>query len=396
LAIGRGIRSLVGLARQSDKWLSRTRRPESRRIVVNARTPMNYATLAPVVERLQKDPRVEIFFTSSDSPGRTSEIFADAKPPFRFIGPAAAAFHRFDAYVAADFTWLRLPRGARRVQTFHGVAGKYRSIYDNPARGAHNWDRYFFINRRRMNRYLSSGTIPDWVASARLVGMPRVDCLVDGSLKRDVILADLGIDPTRRTVLYAPTWSPYSSLPAMGEELVRRLGAAGFAVIAKFHDRSRDPRFINSGGCDWGARLEPLLQATGGALAKDANASRYMAAGDVLITDHSSVGFEYLLLDRPVVRIALPELIARTDVEPSYVELLASASSNTESCSGAVAAVERAFEEPSALSRERRAVAAEMFYRPGSATDRAVCYMYDVIELEPPEAATSEMLLRVS
>ena len=357
---------------------------------------MNYATLAPVVDRLQQDSRIEIFFTSSENPERIKEVFGEAQPPFRLISPITAALFRFDAYLASDFTWLRLPRGARRVQTFHGVAGKYRTIYDSPKQGDHNWDRYFFINRHRMHRYLASGTVPDWASSARLVGMPRVDCLVDGSLKRDVILEDLGIDPTRKTVLYAPTWSPYSSLPVMGEDLIKRLGAAGFAVIAKLHDRSRDPTFINSGGCDWGVRLEPLLRATGGVLASGGNASRYLVAGDVLVTDHSSIGFEYLLLDRPVVRIGLPDLIAKTDIEPSYVELLASASTTVDSSSGAVAAVQRAFDDAWRLSRERRAVASEMFYRPGTATDRALCEMYEVIELEPPEGATSGSLFRVS
>ena len=357
---------------------------------------MNYATLAPVVEQLQKDRRIEVFFTSSESPGRIDEVFVDVKPPFRFISPVTAALHRFDAYLAADFTWLRLPRGAQRVQTFHGVAGKYRSIYEDPARGAHNWDRYFFINRRRMHRYLQSGTIQDWSTAACLVGMPRVDCLVDGSMKRDAILSQLGIDPARKTVLYAPTWSPYSSLPVMGEDLIQRLGAAGFAVIAKLHDRSRDPRFINSGGFDWASRLEPLVRATGGVVATGSNASPYIVAGDVLVTDHSSVGFEYLLLDRPVVRIELQELITKTDIEPAYVELLASASTSVQTSSEAAAAVQRAFEEPGRLSQERRAVASDMFHRPGTATERALCYMYEVIELEPPEGAASGTQLRVS
>jgi hypothetical protein len=390
-----GIRGILNLARQGDRWLSRTLLPGSRRIIVNARTPMNQATLAPILERLQQDSRIDVFVTSSESPDHMNEVFSEATPPFRFISPGVAALYRFDAYLASDFTWLKLPRGARRIQTFHGVAGKYRSIYDSPSRGAHNWDRYFFINRWRMHRYLSSGTVPDWGSSARLVGLPRVDCLVDGSLRRDAILGGLGIDPARKTVLYAPTWSPYSSLPLMGEDLIRRLGAAGFAVIAKLHDRSKDPRFINSGGYDWAARLEPVLRATGGVLATGANASRYMVAGDVLVTDHSSIGFEYLLLDRPVVRIALPELIARTDIDPTYVEFLASASTTVDSSSKAVTAVQRAFEEPGRLSAERRAIALEMFYRPGTATDRAVASLYEVLELEPPKEPAAPGLLRV-
>ena len=82
-----------------------------------------------------------------------------------------------------------------------------------------------------------------------------------------------------------------------------------------------------------GARgSEPLLQRYGGLLATGSNSSRICRAADVMITDHSSVGFEYLLLDRPLIRIHVPELIKNTDIEPSYVELLANASSSVNEC----------------------------------------------------------------
>ena len=187
--------------------------------------------------------------------------------------------------------------------------------------------------------------------------------------------------------MYAPTWSPYSSLPSMGEALIEALGDAGYAVIAKLHDRSRETRYVNSGGVDWGARLEPLLQQNGGALATGANSAAYLPGADVLITDHSSVGFEFLLLDRPLIRIDVPELIARTDIEPAYVELLVNAATTTASVRDVVSAVERAFAEPHQGSENRRAVAREMFYRPGGATERAVRETYDVLELEPQAAA---------
>jgi CDP-glycerol glycerophosphotransferase len=214
--------------------------------------------------------------------------------------------------------------------------------------------------------------------------MPKVDCLVDGSLRRDEVLTSIGIDPARRTVLYAPTWSAYSSLPMMGEEIVRRLTEAGYAVIVKLHDRSRDVREVNSGGVDWGDRLAPLLRAGGGVLATGANASRYLAASDVLISDHSSVAFEFLLLDRPVLRIHVPELIARTDIEPLYVEMLAKASTTIRAGREVVTAVEDCLADPDRQSAERRAVAAEMFHDPGTATSRAVKEIYETIELAAP------------
>jgi CDP-glycerol glycerophosphotransferase len=244
-----------------------------------------------------------------------------------------------------------------------------------------SWDRLFFINQRRLRHFVESGAIDEGSEAARLIGMPKLDCLVDGTLKRDELLAGMGIDRGRKTVLYAPTWSPHSSVVSMGEALVQRLGEAGHAVIVKLHDRSRDLQFVNSGGVDWGARLEPLLKRYGGVLASGHNSSPYLAAADVMITDHSSVGFEYLLLDRPLVRIHVPELIKNTDIEPSYVELLASASTSVTNVGEVVAAVERGLNEPSENSSTRIAVANEMFYKPGTATERAVKELYDLMEL---------------
>ncbi len=376
------LKRVISTGREIDKQWQRWRSPDRRRLLVNARTAMNYSTIAPIVERLQSDPRLEFYFTSSEPSANLNEVFAEAVEPFKLITPRQASFTRFDVYLAADFLWVSLPRGARRVQTFHGVAGKYRTVYDSPSQSMRDWDRLFFINKRRLQHFIDCGAISADSDAARLIGMPKLDCLVDGSLLRDEVLTSLGIDPSRRTILYAPTWSAHSSVVTMGEDLVQRLGEAGYALIVKLHDRSRDLQFVNSGGVDWGARLEPVLQRYGGVLATGSNSSRYLPAADVMITDHSSVGFEYLLLDRPLIRIHVPELIKNTDIEPSYVELLAQASSSVNNVADVVNAVERSFAEPALKSGDRVAVANEMFYKPGTATARAVKELYELIELD--------------
>src|SRR5687768_1216678 len=378
------LKRVITTGREIDKQWQRWRSPDRRRLLVNARTAMNYSTLSPIVESLQSDPRLEFYFTASENPAKQNQIYAEAVTPLKFITPFQASLTRFDVYLAADFLWVKLPRGARRVQTFHGVAGKYRTVYDSPDHSMRDWDRLFFINKRRLQHFIDCGAIDANSEAARLIGMPKLDCLVDGSLVRDEILTSLGIDPSRRTILYAPTWSAHSSVVTMGEELVTRLGEAGYAVIVKLHDRSRDPvQHEHSGGVDWGARLDPLLQRYGGLLATGSNSSMYLPAADVMITDHSSVGFEYLLLDRPLIRIHVPELIKNTDIEPSYVELLANASISANNVDETVAAVERAFAEPGLKSVDRVAVANEMFYEPGTATERAVRELYELMELDP-------------
>ena len=344
---------------------------------------MNYAVIAPICRALN-DSRVTFFFTASEQPSAANRIYSELGDLGKVISPTRAALMKFSAYLVADMLWVTLPRGARRIMMFHGVAGKYSRIYDLPDHSMRDWDRLFFINRRRMENFRRVGAIDPDSPAARLVGYPKLDCLVDGSLRREDVLNEIGIDPSRPTVLYAPTWSPYSSLNALGEELVQALVDAGYAVIVKLHDRSRDLLYKHSGGVDWPALLGPILRAGGGWLADDSDACRYLAAADVLITDHSSVGFEYLLLDRPLIRIAIPELIAKTDINPDYVGLLQEASTTVNNVQEALAAVERCFTDPTALSKSRRAVGEELFYNPGTATSRAVRELYEVIELDPP------------
>jgi hypothetical protein len=382
-----GLHRVIDLLRRVDSRWHRRRHPASRTLLINARTEMNCAVVAPILQALRHDGRVHVYLMASESPNRAREIYREA-PNGRIISPARAAMMKFDAYLTADAIWPSLPRGASRILMFHGVAGKYADQYDRPAQSMRAWQRLFFINRRRLNNHVAAGAIEADSPAARLIGMPKLDALVNGSLTRGQVMLSLGLDPSRRTVLYAPTWSPYSSLNICGDTMVQRLVEAGYAVIVKLHDRSRDLQFIHSGGVDWAARLTPLLANGNGHFFRGADASPCLAAADLLITDHSSVGFEYLLLDRPVIRIEVPELLHKTRVAAEYVELLRCASTTVTPESDIVRAVESSLLEPHRQSSSRLAVASELFYQPGTATARAVRELYEVLDLEPAPLAS--------
>jgi hypothetical protein len=360
-------------------------RSERRRILVDARTPVNYTMVAPLHRAMATDPRVSFYFTASEEPNRLRDIYREA-PGIRLITPAAAQRKRFDAYLASDFMWLPLPRGTCRIQMFHGVAGKYG--FDAPTTDMRVWDRLFFINERRLRNFVAAGAVDAESDAIRLVGMPKTDGVVDGTYQRETVLAGLGLDPALPTVLYAPTRSPASSLNAMGLELVRALKARPVNLIVKLHDRQRDLREAYSGGVDWVAALAPLLgprtvQAPG------ADISPYLVAADLMITDHSSAGFEWLLRDRPLVRIHRPELLRLANIHPDYVDLLASASHSVLTADETLDAVERGLADPAARSANRRAVAQELFHRPGEATSRAVAQLYEAVALDPLPSTVS-------
>jgi hypothetical protein len=360
----------------------------TRRILVDSRTAVNYEMVAPVVRAMAADNRVQFAFTASEEPNRLAEIYKGASSDRWLVSPRRAAFMRWDAYLTSDFMWATLPRATARIQMFHGVAGKYG--FDAPTTSMREWDRLFFVNERRLKNFIAAGAIDGDSAAARLIGMPKVDCLVDGTFRRDTVLREFGFDPSRPTVLYAPTWSPASSLNRYGLELIGRLVTMPINVIVKLHDRSRDLRTQYSGGVDWVAILQPMLKSPHAMLALHANITPCLAAADVMITDHSSCGFEYMLLDRPLVRIDVPELVQQANIHPEYVTLLAGASINARDGATAAAAVQQALADPQAGSNARRALAQDLFYEPGTATARCAAALYDVLGLPPHPSIVPE------
>jgi glycosyltransferase involved in cell wall biosynthesis len=362
-----------------------------RRILFEAASPLSVAVSRPVLDVLRRDPRLEVWFTVSDGAWDPAAVFGPAGITERVVPASTVRWMKFDAYLNTDFwtmTWL--PRRARRVHLFHGVAGKYG--LDAPTRIAPvvaTFDRLMFPNRDRMRRYADAGLIdPDGPAAA-LIGYPKVDCLVDGSLNRAAIQRELGLDPSAPTVLYAPTWSPDSSLNASGESIVASLARLGGNVIVKLHDRSYDRSVRASGGIDWRSRIERVCAEHGAHLARDSDAAPYLYAADALVTDHSSVGFEFMLLDRPVVVIDCPELIKKARVSADKVTLLRSAA-EVVSAVDVSAGVRRGLSDPSRLSARRRQIAGELFYRPGGATARAVQCIYDLLGLGAPNPPSTD------
>ena len=354
-----------------------------KRILFDAASPMSFAVFRPVYERLRRDNRLDLWFTAYGRVWQADEIFSAAGIRSNVVPPDKAAFMKVDAYVNADFwdmTWLH--RRTRRIHFFHGVAGKYgldAPIDLAPTIAA--FDCLMFVNEDRRTRYIEAGLVPADDVKAALVGYPKVDRLVDGSIDRDRVAASLGLDRRAPIVIYAPTWSPYSSLNVAGEEIVERLAAEGLQVIVKLHDRSYDRRERGSGGIDWAARLTKYESHPRVRVAREADGCPFLAVADAMVSDHSSIAFEYMLLDRPIVVFDRPELIAKAGISADKVQRLRSASDVIGDTSELADVMTQALRHPNRLSAERRRTAAELFYRPGTATDRAVSLIYRLIEL---------------
>ena len=382
----RARRRAAAVIHSLDDGVTRLVRGERQVILFEAASPMSFAMFRPVYERLRRDPRIEFRFTASGSTWDPSALYARVGITSGIVRSCEVAWMKVDTCINTDFwdsTWLH--RRTRRIHMFHGVAGKYGlDAPVNLAPTVSTYDRLFFPNEDRLARYVDAGLVSPASPVPCLIGYPKLDCLVDGSLDRAAIVRRLALPPGREVVLYAPTWSPHSSLNALGSSIIEHLAASGFTVIVKLHDRSYDPATRGSGGIDWVERLLHFRTHPNVRVATDVDATPLLAVADALVTDHSSIGFEFSLLDRPIVVVDCPELLVHARVNPTKVADLRSASEVVGTVAEIGPAIVRQLEAPCLHREERLRLAHRFFFRPGTATARAVAAIYDLLGMEAP------------
>jgi CDP-glycerol glycerophosphotransferase len=145
-------------------------------------------------------------------------------------------------------------------------------------------------------------------------GYPRNDVLASAT-PADVerARAKLGIEPGQVAVLYAPTHREYEDDPAPKldlAELADGLGD-GHVVMARlhyFHDEQPLLRALHEAG-----RIRDV--------ASHPSVEELCLAADILVTDYSSIMFDYAVLDRPIV-IHAPDWEVYRERRGTYFDLL--------------------------------------------------------------------------
>lgn len=222
-------------------------------------------------------------------------------------------------------------RGAFVVQLWHGIPLK-RLHLDSPAALRVSALPDHRIVRALMSRALriagrGIGLVPvaSEVVAARLAtafGVPRDRIVVTGDPRDDVVLdgdrdeATAVLDQVAgsrpagaRAVLYAPTWrdgQPDPGVPTSDEwdSLVAWLDAENVVLYVRAHP-------LGVGDYAPGPARSSRVRLLGADLVTDANA--ILPAIDAVLTDYSSIAFDFALLERPIVFLAPDlEFYART------------------------------------------------------------------------------------
>jgi hypothetical protein len=273
----------------------------------------------------------------------------------------------FDVVLAAN-TKLIEPRNAGlRVQLFHGLS--FRNVAIRKPKSA--CDYYFLIGPYMRRKFAEAGLLQEDDGRGVSIGFPKTDPLINGEMNRPETLAHFGLDGSRPIIGYAPTGQKYNSLETMGEEVISLLKATNqFDILIKPHDHPR--RDI-----DWFARLAPLEDAHT-KVVRDADVMPLLFASELLITDASSVANEYSLLDRPIVYLDVPKLLAKAMEKNPSMDLVTwgrRAGRVVHTADKVVKVVQESLTDPKGHAPLRRAMAQDLFYNPGHATEAAVKWL---------------------
>ncbi|MGW7606198.1 bifunctional glycosyltransferase/CDP-glycerol:glycerophosphate glycerophosphotransferase [Streptomyces sp. NPDC054766] len=190
------------------------------------------------------------------------------------------------------------------IQTQHGTPLKRMGLdlQDRPAaargtdftellRSADKWD--YCLSANRHSTLVWERAFPSSYTTLEY-GLPRNDVFQQAtSADVDRLRESLGIPPGAIAVLYAPTYRDYRRTQRHAldlERVLRRLGPR-FVLLTRAHHTYGAPLDDRTGGRIVDVSGHPSVESL-------------CLASDALVTDYSSLMFDYAVLDRPIVVLA--------------------------------------------------------------------------------------------
>ncbi|WP_089939870.1 CDP-glycerol glycerophosphotransferase family protein [Candidatus Entotheonella palauensis] len=338
--------------------------------------PVHFLCFQPLYERLVQLPGVEVFVSGGRRTKTDAGYGYDSEhmyapfgiPEHRRLTVDDIQHRQFDVLFSANKRIITPPEHiGTHIQIFHGVSFRNRAV--RPENLA--YDVLFLIGPYMRQKFIGTGLLAEGDPRAVNVGFPKTDALLTGAFKHHELLARYGCDGTRPILLYAPTGEPHNSLETMGKEVLHALAKTGrYDLLIKPHDHPANAAI------NWFDELAGV-EGPRTRVVRDLDVIPLLALADLLITDASSVANEFALLNRPIVYLDVPELIQASVNKGACVDLETwgrRAGVVVKAPEDVPQAVASSLAAPGHLAEMRAAIARNLFYNPGCATDAAIAW----------------------
>lgn len=339
------------------------------RILFTGYARVHFVCFKPLFDALLEKPGIEVLVSGGvrydDSDGVRQHDTAAMYDPFglpvdTIVDVSDVGDLDVDILICSNTKPIKPRSWGLSIEMFHGLSFRNRAVRTE----RDSYDNYFVLGPYQHRRLLQRDVLHADDSRGVRVGFPKTDQLLDGTLSRTRTLAELGLSGDRPVVLYAPTGAHHNSMETFGEDLVRRMSASTeYDFLVKPHDHPK-------ASINWFDRLASL-ETDHMRLLRAPDAMPALHACDLLVSDASSIANEYLLLDRPLVFLDVPELLESAAAEDDRLDLHTWGRKGgliATDADDAERAIAKGLRDPGAQSNIRRAIAEDLFYNPGKAT----------------------------
>lgn len=287
------------------------------------------------------------------------------------------------------FCDMRSPTNIPRIARTHTLTDK-KTIFPAYGRNHHPMAQFnvYFASGRAAFRGSWEEYIklhPSILRTLKIfeIGSPKTDVLFGNVYDRTQVSKDLGLNPAKKTVLYAPTYQKEASLEQCGLEIIDIVRGMDANLLIRVHHWSLaldDPvaRTLGHGGKDWRRILEQIDSDNPNARFVEGDSNPYFVASDLLIGDVSGACYEFMLQNKPVVFIDTPGFFAEHGRDG--ISYWGRTSGDIVSDLGDLAkVVQLNLDDSTRKEPERLALIDDLVYNPGHASEVAVDTLISMI-----------------
>lgn len=282
----------------------------TKKLIVELAIPGELPYILPLLKHADRLPGIRLVLVPSDDRALEVDQVRRALQPIsdnfsilrRDDVQSLSRWIRFDGFLTSEQFSKPLLRPS--ICIFHGQPSKGITF---TKRVVDSFDHFFHLgplHHKAFDEFVDSHEIErSSLPESHAIGYPKTDELLGGLLSHNQQIFDDRLSEFDKKILYAPAFNEHCTLRTIGTELIETLSSlAGTCVIVKLAPDSieRTDNVYATGGVDWPARIESLgLENV--FIATDLDIGPFIAIADVMVTDVSGVGYEFLATGKPVV-----------------------------------------------------------------------------------------------
>ncbi len=272
------------------------------------RNEIMFSYARPIYEHLNNDKRLRIYFCFPAPQDFLNENLEKLRKihKFKTFHYPLARFLKWDLIFFPDH-WPYFRRDCRQIYIGHGVGsskkvGGESYVYGRRSCHADNtiiYDKIFTrseYEHKRIEKYY-----PRFYSRSKVVGSLLVDEIKRFTLLKDEILRKINFSSEKKILMVVSTWGPFSFIQTKGLEFISKIPdiADKYNIIISIHHNNFEAKY--SGGQNW-QDLLGRIKCKNVFTILDAREPYYLLANaDILLTDITSLGLYFPILERPII-----------------------------------------------------------------------------------------------